>query len=73
MRYRRFDSPGGFDVNDISKERRIIPGGPAIPKSPPMSEAQRVYNGLPKSQAIKNPPGYPGGPYGGSKDPLKND
>lgn len=60
-------------MNDINKERRIIPGGPAIPSKPPMSEAQRVYDSLPKSQAIKQPPSVPGGPYGGSKDLDRND
>lgn len=59
-------------MNDINKERRIVKPT-AFSTTPQMSEAQRVYNSLPKSKAIKNPPGYPGGPYGGSKDPRKND
>lgn len=59
-------------MNDINKERRIVqPTG--FSTTPPMSEAQRVANSIPKSQTIKQPPGVPGGPYGGSKDPRRND
>jgi hypothetical protein len=59
-------------VNDINKERRIIKSD-LVPSTPPMSQAQRDYNATPKSQTIKQPAGVPGGPYGGSKDPRRND
>lgn len=59
-------------MNDINKERRVIPSK-AFPETPKPSEAQRYYDSLPKSKAIRNPPGYPGGTFGGSKDPRRND
>jgi hypothetical protein len=59
-------------VNDINKERRVIPSK-VVPSTPPSSEAQRHYDSLPKSQAIRQPAGVPGGTFGGSKDPRRND
>ena len=59
-------------MNDINKERRVIPSK-VVPSSPPMSQAQRDYNSQPKSQAIRQPAGVPGGAFGGSKDPRRND
>jgi len=59
-------------ANDINKERRVIPSK-AFPTTPASSEAQRYYDSLPKSKAIRQPPGVAPSPYGGSKDPRKND
>lgn len=59
-------------ANDIESERRVIPSQ-GIPTTPPSSNAARDYASQPKSEAIRNPPGYPGGPYGGSKDPNRAD